>query len=381
IIPTQLNGINNIAVGYYSNYAFTNTQIIANYDSNQVSVSIPANYNLGDKIIVQFNAKTGYLIKKIYLNDQPTDSLNSFTIGQLLGIKAFRVVSNSVNQPTILSVNKPVAKYGDTIVIRGNNIKSIQLQKGNYPNQYIVNYVSKTVVSNGLDTNYSFIMPNNLEDFVYIIKGVAYNNELSNFFLIKNYNHSLDSTYLVAFADSVRNIPNNLNGVVDFEAGNSQYIILTKEGNVLTWGNLTNVVYQNKKFIVWVNGLQNIVQVRISKGIGAGLTGITSHIIALKNDGTMISFGEDANGEVSSMPSNLENIVSVVAATAHSLALDDKGKVFAWGSNNVGQSTVPANLKKIIQIFGTVGSQSFLLQEDSTVIYLFGDSVVDYKNA
>lgn len=78
--------------------------------------------------------------------------------------------------------------------------------------------------------------------------------------------------------------------------------------------------------------------------IAAGST----HTLALKSDGTMLSWGWDANGqlgndvalEAKATPvavNPISNVVAVAAGGRHSLALKSDGIVYAWGADFAGQ--------------------------------------------
>ena len=78
----------------------------------------------------------------------------------------------------------------------------------------------------------------------------------------------------------------------------------------------------------------------IAAGIG--------HSLALKTDGTVLSWGDDSRGqlgddsnlEVKTSPvfvAGLTNVVAVAAGYEHSLALLDNGTVYAWGKDDYGQ--------------------------------------------
>lgn len=100
------------------------------------------------------------------------------------------------------------------------------------------------------------------------------------------------------------------------------------------------------------------VKVKIDTSSSINLTGVTAvaaggfHSLALKNDGTVWSWGENTNGQLgrSATPSpsiaglvlkdqvnGLASITAIAAGGSHSLALDSSGQVWAWGYNKYGQ--------------------------------------------
>ncbi|HWN95739.1 MAG TPA: hypothetical protein VNT99_11950, partial [Methylomirabilota bacterium] len=66
-----------------------------------------------------------------------------------------------------------------------------------------------------------------------------------------------------------------------------------------------------------------------------------SHILALKNDGTIVQWDTETEPGV---VAGLSNVVAVAAGAEHSVALKGDGTVVAWGKNHFGQLNVPAGL-------------------------------------
>ncbi len=89
-----------------------------------------------------------------------------------------------------------------------------------------------------------------------------------------------------------------------------------------------------------------------------------SHALALRADGTVVGWGENCYGEVTggsrlnSRPTN--GIVSisghplvataVAAGDGFSIALKRDGTVVAWGMNEIGQTSVPMGLSKVVAV-------------------------------
>lgn len=65
------------------------------------------------------------------------------------------------------------------------------------------------------------------------------------------------------------------------------------------------------------------------------------HFLALRNDGTIIAWGFDSDGQAT-VPPGLTGVIAIAAGMFHSLALKSDGTVVAWGNNDFAQTTIPA---------------------------------------
>lgn len=125
----------------------------------------------------------------------------------------------------------------------------------------------------------------------------------------------------------------------------------------------------------------------------AGLTHIVSavggysHSAALRNDGTVWTWGANTYGELgngatteSDVPiqvSAMNGVVGVAAGSAHTLAVKSDGTVWAWGLNNIGQlgngtytdSHVPVRVAGLTGVVAVAASlyHSMALCKDGTV--------------
>jgi alpha-tubulin suppressor-like RCC1 family protein len=147
-----------------------------------------------------------------------------------------------------------------------------------------------------------------------------------------------------------------LTGITHISAGEYHSLARKANGSVWAWGNnesgqlgyLTNnnsnsnIPHQ----VLASDGVNNLVNV---VDIAAG----GSHSLALKNDGTIMAWGNNDKGQLgdgSETPTNfptsvkrtnglnlLKDVVAISAGSFHSIARLKDGQVMAWGGNNEGQ--------------------------------------------
>jgi len=111
--------------------------------------------------------------------------------------------------------------------------------------------------------------------------------------------------------------------------------------------------------------------------VPAGLTGVTAiaagtyHSLALKNDGTVVGWGKSTNASgflPFIVPAGLTGVTAIAGGGFHSLALKNDGTVVAWGGDNYfGQTTVPAGLTGVTAIAAGY-FHSLALKNDGTVV-------------
>ncbi|MDR1710663.1 MAG: hypothetical protein LBR58_02200 [Propionibacteriaceae bacterium] len=147
-------------------------------------------------------------------------------------------------------------------------------------------------------------------------------------------------------------IPAGLTGVVAVGAGERFSVALKSDGTVVAWGN---------------NGSGRTA-------VPAGLSGVTTisvsdyHTLALKADGTVVAWGDGDGPEV---PSGLTDVVAIAAGCDYydtwSLAVKSDGTVVAWGGNQYKQTSIPKNLRDVVNV--AAGSRHALaLKSDGTVV-------------
>jgi alpha-tubulin suppressor-like RCC1 family protein len=92
------------------------------------------------------------------------------------------------------------------------------------------------------------------------------------------------------------------------------------------------------------------------------------HTVALKEDSTVVAWGDDAYGETS-VPAGLDSIKAIAAGRVYTVALRENGTVVAWGDNSYGQMTIPVGLDSVMAIAaGAGGYHTVVLRENGTVV-------------
>lgn len=178
---------------------------------------------------------------------------------------------------------------------------------------------------------------------------------------------------------------NGLSSVVAIAAGTYHVLALKADGTVWAWGDNVSGQIGNgntgtdQTTPVQVSGLTNVVKITAGRFFS----------LAIKNDGTVWSWGENLYGQLgngtttdSNVPvqvSGLSGVTSAVAATGafHCMAVKNDNTVWAWGRNtygNLGDSTVahksiPVQMLGISDVQGMAAGTNFSLvyKTDGTV--------------
>lgn len=135
---------------------------------------------------------------------------------------------------------------------------------------------------------------------------------------------------------------NELSGIVDIAAGILHSAVLKNNGTVWTWGENANGqlgdgTTTSRYTPVMVQGLSGIVDI----SCGGKTT------LAVKNDGTLWAWGDNSYGQVGDgidaivktpvQVRDISNLAAIAGGGDHVLALTRDGKVYAWGQNDFGQ--------------------------------------------
>ena len=106
-------------------------------------------------------------------------------------------------------------------------------------------------------------------------------------------------------------VPPGLSNVVGIGAGGYFSVAVKADGSVVGWGSAPA-------------GLDSLTDV-------AAVAGGSSHLVALRKDGTVTAVGDNKYYQCS-VPSGLSNVVAVAAGDWHSCALRSDGNVTTWGT-------------------------------------------------
>jgi len=174
-----------------------------------------------------------------------------------------------------------------------------------------------------------------------------------------------------------------LSGMMSIASSWNHSLAIKNDGTVWTWGwglfgelgNGTNALFGPLP-----------VQVSSQTGITAIAAGYF-HSLAVKNDGTVWSWGRNSSGQLgignfsdSNIPIQvvtLTGITAVAGGIGHSLALKNDGTVWAWGENTIGElgtgsnamSNFPLQVSTLSEIVAIAAGEhhSLAVRNDGTV--------------
>ena len=353
----------------FSNIVLVNKYILLTESDNGL-ITNPTTIDSNASIRITYTPNNGYYLDSLIVNNITyIDSINGFTINNINANYTIRAVFASIHKPTLISTNKSIFKTGDTLTIRGNRIFAIELKSINNKFVQKINRLSTVyAVPGSADSLHSFIIPPNLKNEVYKLKGINSSfNQISNrTFVIRVNNVNYDSLGVIIWGNyhtNFNNIPKSVKNIVQIDYyDRSLAVALQSNGKIVVWG--------PGVYIDTIN-INNIVEI----GIGF------SNSIALLSNGTVINIAKYLYPELTDypytpLPKNLINIVQISTNYDYSLALNDNGKVYAWLDSSRALNTpnynfydknyIPENLNNVIQISAGDFIPVFL-KSDSTV--------------
>jgi alpha-tubulin suppressor-like RCC1 family protein len=121
---------------------------------------------------------------------------------------------------------------------------------------------------------------------------------------------------------------------VAIAAGGGHCLALKADGSLVSWG------YDAFRQVTLPVAAQSAV-----KAIAAG----SDFSLALKTDGTVVAWGDNTYGQTA-LPVGLQSVTSVTAGSQHAVALRSDGTVISWGYSSSGKLTVPLGLTNVTAI-------------------------------
>lgn len=174
-----------------------------------------------------------------------------------------------------------------------------------------------------------------------------------------------------------------------YAAGSSHTIVLKQDGTVWALGS-NNYGQLGIGSSAWHSDTIELSKVTGLSGVVAVAAG-GSHSAALKQDGTVWTWGYNGSGELGNNTTNdsstplqvagLSNVTAIAAGGSHVLALKKDGTVWAWGNNRLGQlgiasqslvlSPVQVSALEGITAIAAGGYHSIVLKQDGSA-WTFG---------
>jgi Regulator of chromosome condensation (RCC1) repeat len=143
-------------------------------------------------------------------------------------------------------------------------------------------------------------------------------------------------------------------GVTAIAAGGESHTAALKEdGSVIAWGNN--------------DGGQATVPETAQSGVVA-IAADRSYTVALKGDGSVVAWGDNSYGQTTVPAAAQSGVTAIAAGFVHTLALKEDGSVVAWGLNNYGETTVPETAQSGVTAIAAGEQHSVALKQDGSVI-------------
>ena len=154
----------------------------------------------------------------------------------------------------------------------------------------------------------------------------------------------------------------NINTGIDIATGNNFTLVLLSDGTIKSWGSNENGQLGNNSTTA---SFTPITVNNISTAINISAHPDSYHSLALLDDGTIMSWGLNTNGQLGDNSttrrytpvtvSGINNAIAISAGTDYSMALLSDGTIKTWGINTYGQlgnnsttnSLIPVNVSGI----------------------------------
>ncbi|HWI58759.1 MAG TPA: immunoglobulin domain-containing protein, partial [Bacillota bacterium] len=167
------------------------------------------------------------------------------------------------------------------------------------------------------------------------------------------------------YGETLTNVPPGATNIVALAGGDAHNLALREDGTVVTWGSGNSG--QNGA----LPGATNVV------GIAAG----SWHSLGLRADGSVVLWGHILNSySESTVPAEVTNVVALALGPGaqHALALRADGTVVDWGSKYYGLTNVPSEATNIVAV-AAGAHHSVALRADGRVV-VWGDNAYGETN-
>jgi hypothetical protein len=105
------------------------------------------------------------------------------------------------------------------------------------------------------------------------------------------------------------------------------------------------------------------------------ITAGTTHNLAILRSGKLFAWGSNSNGETTIPISATMGVSQIAAGNGFSLALKSDGRVIGWGANNLNQTTIPISATVGVSKIAAGDNHAIALRADGVVV-AWGDNSV-----
>ncbi len=174
-------------------------------------------------------------------------------------------------------------------------------------------------------------------------------------------------------------------GVVAIAAGESHILALKNDGTVVAWGNNDNGQVTGTNVPYYATASPIALRGQVLSGVIAIAAG-SYHSVALKEDGTVVAWGNNTSGQVTGIPQPFDatgdataspvtlngkvlgGVNAIAAGGFHTVALKSDGSVVAWGSDSDGQTTMPVAARSGVKAIAVGFGHTVALKNDGSVV-------------
>ena len=167
------------------------------------------------------------------------------------------------------------------------------------------------------------------------------------------------------------NIPKGVKDIKMISAGACHTAMLKNNGEIIILGKYISGLEGNESYVDDIPIFDEFVIPDDLSNINKIASG-ANHIVALKNDGTVVAWGLNDSGQCN-VPDGLKNVKDICAGGDHTMALTEDGKVIAWGNSIKSQCDVPKDLPRASIIEAGFINSGIVTKEGDVIIW--GDNI------